>query len=197
MGDVINCTRFLCRADDLVALPEEPVEIPKIPLISLAYRVGTLLDIYGEKTNEQHVMNALRQTIRQWREQGIPVDFCEFASYPRLDVFPARYVIFLELIEDQGHKLDTQQIQVLKNTINTEVEEQLCKANQNYKDNRSSTKLGPLDSILVRNGTFSTFLRKFLWTDRASPLQIKPQRRLRNEEHIRFFYDNQIDTSSF
>ncbi|CAF1283163.1 unnamed protein product [Rotaria sordida] len=127
MGDVINCTRFLCRADDLVALPEEPVEIPRVPLISLAYRVGTLLDIFGEKTNEQHVMNAIQQTIRQWREQGIPVDFCEFASYPRLDVFPAKYVIFLELISDQGHKIDTQQFQVLKNTVDAEVEEQLCK----------------------------------------------------------------------
>ncbi|CAF1268649.1 unnamed protein product [Rotaria sordida] len=127
MGDVIICTRFLCRADDLVALPEEPVEIPRVPLISLAYRVGTLLDIFGEKTNEQHVMNAIQQTIRQWREQGIPVDFCEFASYPRLDVFPAKYVIFLELIADQGHKIDTQQFQVLKNTIDAEVEEQLCK----------------------------------------------------------------------
>jgi len=59
MGDVINCTRFLCRADDLVPSPTEPVEIPQIPLISRAYRVGSLLDVFGEKTTEQDVINAL------------------------------------------------------------------------------------------------------------------------------------------
>ncbi|CAF5024159.1 unnamed protein product, partial [Rotaria sp. Silwood1] len=148
MGDVINCTRFLCRADDLVALPEKPVEIPRIPLISLAYRVGTLLDIFGEKTSEQHVMHALQQTVHQWREQGIPVDFCEFASYPRLDVFPARYVIFLELIEDEGHKIDAQQFQILKNTVNAEVDQQLRQANQIYNFMRIAKKADPLDSIL-------------------------------------------------
>jgi hypothetical protein len=60
MGDIINCTRFLTRTDDLVPLPPEPAEIPRIPLISIAYRVGSLLDIYGEKTNERDVMNALK-----------------------------------------------------------------------------------------------------------------------------------------
>ncbi|CAF1560253.1 unnamed protein product, partial [Adineta steineri] len=59
MGDMISCTGFLSRADDLVPLPSEPEEIPRIPLISIAYRVGSLLDVYGEKTSEQHVMNAL------------------------------------------------------------------------------------------------------------------------------------------
>jgi hypothetical protein len=60
MGDIINCTRSFTRADDLVPLPPEPAEIPLIPLISIAYRVGNLLDIYGEKTNERDVMNALK-----------------------------------------------------------------------------------------------------------------------------------------
>ncbi|CAF3703469.1 unnamed protein product [Rotaria sp. Silwood1] len=170
IGDVINCTRFLCRADDLVPLPAEPLEIPRIPLISLAYRVGTLLNVHGEKTNEQHVMNALQQTIRQWREQGIPTDFCNFTSYPRLDVFPAKYVIFLELIEDQGRNIDAQQFQVLKNTVNAEVEEQLCKANQHYKNNRSSTKLGPLDCILVRNRDRSKTLREKFNVERIPTL---------------------------
>ncbi|CAF1475782.1 unnamed protein product, partial [Rotaria sordida] len=156
---MVNCTRFLCQADDLVRLPQEPVEIPRIPVISVAYRVGNLLDVYGEKTNEQHVMNALLQTMRQWKEQGIHVDLDEFTSYPRLDVFPPRYVIFMELIEKQGHKLDVQQLRFLQSTISSDVEQQLCKANQEYAATRRGTKLGALDCILVRSGTFSTFLK--------------------------------------
>ncbi|CAF1321277.1 unnamed protein product, partial [Rotaria sordida] len=159
LGDMVNCTRFLCQADDLVRLPQEPVEIPRIPVISVAYRVGNLLDVYGEKTNEQHVMNALLQTMRQWKEQGIHVDLDEFTSYPRLDVFPPRYVIFMELIEKQGHKLDAQQLRFLQSTISSDVEQQLCKANQEYAATRRGTKLGALDCILVRSGTFSTFLK--------------------------------------
>ncbi|CAF0890364.1 unnamed protein product [Rotaria sordida] len=195
MGDVINCTRFLCRADDLVPLPAAPAEIPRIPLISLAYRVGTLLDIHGEKISEQDVINALQQTICQWREQGILVDLCDFTSYPRLDVSPAKYVIFLELTNDHGYKIGAEQFEILKNTVNAEVEQQLCKASQKYQHSRSLTRLGPLNAILVRSGTFSAFMSKFLQTDRVSPVQVKPHRKLRNEDHIRFFYDSQIDTS--
>jgi hypothetical protein len=196
MGDMINCTRFLCRADDLVPLPIEPVEIPRIPLVSLAYRVGTLLDAFGEKTSEQHVMNALQQTVQHWRKQEISVDICDFTSYPKLDVFPPKYVIFLELTEDEERKINDQQLRFLQSTVSSEVEQQLGKANQYYKDYRSASKLDPVACILVRSGTFSTFLRKVLLTDRVSPLQLKPHRLLKNEHHIQFFYDNQIGTSS-
>ena len=196
MGDMINCTRFLCRSDDLVPLPEKPMKIPRIPLVSLAYRVGNLLDVYSEKTNEQHVMHALLNTIHQWKEQGIHVNMCDFTSYPRLDVFPPRYVIFLELIEDREHKIDADQLRVIQNTANSEVERQLCKENQYYEVTRRATKLGPLDCILLRSGTFSTFLEKFLYVSRPSPLQTKTHRLLRNEQHIRFFQDSQLDISS-
>ncbi|CAF1519674.1 unnamed protein product [Rotaria magnacalcarata] len=195
MGDVVNCTRFLCRTDDLVPLPTEPVEIPRVPLVSLAYRAGSLLDAFGEKTNEIHLMNALQQTIHQWKNQGIPVDFCDFTSYPKLDVFPMKYVIFLELSEDQECKIDARQLQILKTTANEEVDRQLGKANEVYQKVRQFNILDPLDCILVRSGTFSIFLRKFLWTNRSSPVQIKPHRLLKNEEHIRYFYDHKIDTS--
>ncbi|CAF5018972.1 unnamed protein product, partial [Rotaria sp. Silwood1] len=196
LGDVINCTRFVSRADDLVPLPFEPVDIPRIPLISIAYRVGSLLDIFGEKTSEQHVMNALKQTIGEWKEQRISVDMCDFTTYPKLDMFPPQYVIFLELIDEQGCKIDDQQLRVLQKMADYEVERQLCKANERYDYNRNVKKLSPLTCILVRSGTFSTFLQKELLTGRVNLIQIKPYRLLKNEHHVQFFYDNKIDTSS-
>ncbi|CAF0948767.1 unnamed protein product [Rotaria sordida] len=196
MGDVINCTRFASRADDLVPLPSKPVDIPRIPLISIAYRVGSLLNVYGEKTNEQHVMNALQQTIQEWREQGMSVDLCDFTSYLKLDMFPPQYVIFLELIGEQGCNIDDEQLQVLQKLANSEVERQLCKANERYDAGRNGKKLGPLTCTLVRSGTFSTFLRKKLLTGHLDLTQVKPPRLLKNEHHIQFFYDNRIDTSS-
>ncbi|CAF5221847.1 unnamed protein product, partial [Rotaria magnacalcarata] len=87
------------------------------------------------------------------------------------------------------------QLQILKTTANEEVDRQLGKANEVYQKVRQFNILDPLDCILVRSGTFSIFLRKFLWTNRSSPVQIKPHRLLKNEEHIRYFYDHKIDTS--
>ncbi|CAF5022541.1 unnamed protein product, partial [Rotaria sp. Silwood1] len=104
MGDVVTCTGFFCRSDDLVPLPIDHEEVPRIPLFSIAYRIGSLLDAFGEKTSEQHLMDALQRTSQQWKEQGIPLDIYDFTSYPKLDVFPSHYVLFFELIEEQNSK---------------------------------------------------------------------------------------------
>jgi hypothetical protein len=193
MGDVINCTRFLCRADDLVPLPVEPAENPRIPLISIAYRVGNLLNVIGEKTSEQRLMAALERAADQWRHQGIPVHICDFTAFPKLDVFPAQYVVFVELIGEKGRQVGSEQLQFIPNNVDSEVDRQLCITNLEYRDCRRDGELGQVACVLVRNGTFSIFLHKKLVTDRVSAVQIKPHRLLKNEEHIQFFYDNQID----
>ncbi|CAF1383476.1 unnamed protein product, partial [Adineta ricciae] len=194
MGDVINCTRFLSRSDDLIPLPLEFEVIPRIPLISVAYRIGSLLDVFGEKTTEEHVLHALTETVHQWKNQRLSVDLCDFTTYPRLDVFPPRYVIFLELSDE--HSIGDEQLEMLKKNVNKDVEKQLCQANDGYQRTRNVNKLASLNCIFVHNGTFSTFRNKKLITDQLTPLQIKPHRLLKNEEHIEFFYQNQMKTSS-
>ena len=74
MGDIIQCTRFLSRTDNLLQLPSEMAEIPRMPLFSIVYRVGTLLNVTGEKTTEEHVLFSLQQTIHEWKQQGINVE---------------------------------------------------------------------------------------------------------------------------
>ncbi|CAF1022698.1 unnamed protein product [Adineta steineri] len=193
LGDIIKCTRFLSRSDDLVSLPSEPIEIPRIPLISMAYRVGSLLDVFGEKTSEQHVLSALQLTIGQWKHQGIPVDIINYTTYAKLDASPAYYVIFLELIESGKSEVYHAQPQVDQNMADLEVDRQLCMVTEKYKDYRAVGKLGPLSCVLVRSGIFDTFLNEILVTDRVSHVQIKPPRLLHNKQHIQFFYDNQIN----
>ncbi|CAF4120575.1 unnamed protein product [Adineta steineri] len=193
LGDIVNCTRFLSRSDDLVSLPSEPKEIPRIPLISMAYRIGSLLDVFGEKTSEQHVLSALQLTIGQWKHQGIPVDIINYTTYAKLDASPAYYVIFLELIRHEKNEVHHDQLQVDQNMADLEVDRQLCMVTEKYKDYRAVGKLGPLSCVLVRSGTFDTFLNEILVTDRVSHVQIKPPRLLHNKQHIQFFYDNQIN----
>ena len=193
MGDVINCTRFLSRTNDLVPLPEEPVDIPRIPVISLAYRVGNVLGIFGEKITEQHLMNALQQTISGWREQGVLVELIDFTACTKLDAFPPKFVIFVELFEEEEYNMKTQQLRLLQNTAGAAVDQELRKTNQGYMNGRSAATLDSLHCIFVRVGTFSTFTIKFLMNDCTSPIQIKPHRILKSNDHTRFFYDNQID----
>ncbi|CAF5153217.1 unnamed protein product [Rotaria sp. Silwood1] len=129
--------------------------------------------------------------------RGISVDLCDFTTYSKLDVFPPQYVIFLELVGgEQGCKIDDQQLRVLQKMADSEIDQQLCKANERYDGHRNGKKLSPLTCILVRSGTFSTFLRKELLTGHVDLTQIKPRRLLKNEHHIQFFYDNKFDASS-
>ncbi|CAF3645735.1 unnamed protein product [Rotaria sp. Silwood1] len=196
IGDVDTCTRFLSEADDAVLLAFKKTEIPRIPLISIAYRTGNLLSISGENTTEQHVMITLRQTVQKWKQHGIYVDINDFILYPKLDAFPARYVMFLELVHENSqhdNKVINQQQKILQNNeIMSEIEQQLCEANHIYKDHRDGDKLDPITCILVRTGTFSIFLNKILVNTHVSIVQIVPHRVLKNEEHIQFFYDSRI-----
>jgi hypothetical protein len=193
---VLYCTRFLSRADDLVPLPAEPVEIPRIPLISMAYRIGSLLNVNGEKTTEEHLLYALQQTIQDWKEQGITVDLCDFTSFPKLDAFPVHYVIFFELIDKEEHNINDQKHQIMQNSVNSKVEQHLCKANNFYYIMRDAGRFGPVVCFLVRSTTFATFREKIFVTEGVGPLQVKPHRLLKDDDHIQFFYDNRIDIYS-
>ena len=196
MGDIINCTRFLTRAEDLVPLPAEPKEIPRIPLLSIAYRIGNLLDVFGEKTTEHHLAEALQQTVHVWRAQGILVNIGDFTCYAKIDASAPRYVIFLELIDDHRYKIGDQQLRHLQSIVDNAVEQNLANINFIYDRCRAGDYLDSLQCFFVRNGTFSTFIHEILLTDLASPLQIKPHRLLKHEQHIQFFHDHQLYTSS-
>lgn len=149
MGDVVLCTRYLSWEKDFLPLPAEPTEIPRIPLISMAYRIGSLLNVFGEKTTEEHLLHALKQTIHDLKEKGIYVELCDFTSFPKLDAFPIHYVIFYELMDDEEHKINDQERQIIQNTLDSEAEQHHSKVNSLYYEMRAARKLDPVECILV------------------------------------------------
>ncbi|CAF1470086.1 unnamed protein product, partial [Adineta ricciae] len=183
MGDIIECTRFLTRADDLVPLPSELHQIPRIPLISVAYRMGNLLDIIGEKTTEQNLIDTIAKTVDEWRQQGIIADIIDFTSYPKLDAFPPCYIFFFELGDDQLYE-------TLQLTVDKLVDQYLRQFNFVYDRARDATYIACAKCNFVRNGTFSTFIHEKLLTAHASPIQVKPHRLLKTEQHIQYFHAN-------
>ena len=195
MGDVVHCTRFVSRANDLLPLPSEPAEIPRIPLVSMAYRIGSLLNVNGGKTTEEHVLYALQQTINDWKEHEITVELCDFTSFPKLDAFPVHYVIFAELIGVEEDKMSGRNRQLMRNSVNSTLERHLRQANNFYHIMRDAGRFGPAVCVLVRNGTFSTFRKRLFVTDGIGPLQVKPHRLLKDDNHIQFFFENQMNMS--
>jgi len=197
MGDVIHCTRFLCRDDDdLVPLPSQPSEIPRIPLISMAYRIGSLLNVIGEKTTEEHVLYALQTTIFHWKQFGINFQLADFASFTKLDAFPVHYVIFFELLGEYEQIIADRSNEITQRNIDLQTEEHLRQANDFYDIMRDAGRLGPVSCILVRHGTFSIFHEKIFSTAGVGPLQVKGHRLLRQTDHIQYFYDNKLHLSS-
>ncbi|CAF5081394.1 unnamed protein product, partial [Rotaria sp. Silwood1] len=77
LGDVVTCTRLLSQDNDTVPIPSEQIKLTRIPLISVAYRAGNLLNVGGENTTEQHLLDTLRQTVQIWKQQSIDVDICD------------------------------------------------------------------------------------------------------------------------
>jgi len=193
MGDIIQCTRFLSRTDNLLQLPSEMAEIPRIPLFSIVYRVGNLLNVTGEKTTEEHVLFSLQQTIHEWKQQGISVELYDFTSFPKLDAFPVHYVIFFELTTKSDDSIDTQLKKIRQSDIDLIVDRYLCKANNSYNLSRNAGKFGPAISILLRSGTFSKFQQKTTRGVGENSLQFKTRRLLKDNDHIEFFYKNKLE----
>lgn len=162
----------------------------------MSYRIGSLLNVNGEKTTEEHLLYSLQQTINNWKEQEITVELCDFTAFPKLDAFPVHYVIFIELANVDEHKTTDQKCQLMQKSVNSDVERHLRKANNFYHIMRDAGRFGPVVCILVHSGTFATFREKIFIIDGVGPLQVKPHRLLKDDNHIQFFYDNQLETSS-
>lgn len=182
MGDIIRCTRFLDRTENVVPIPSELSIVHRFPLISISYRIGTLLNVFGEKTSEQHIFTAIQQTIKHLKT----LDLIDFTSYAKLNVFPVQYVVFIELNDENFFDEEFSQ----------QMENELCRSNENYQHTRQGKKLDHLVCVLVRRGTFSNFLHQILLNERSSPIQIKPHRLLRKDEHIRYFYSQDLHSTN-
>lgn len=166
---------------ELIPLPGDVEKVPPVPLISVAYCVGSLLDVFEEKTSEQHVMNAIQETIHGWNQEEIPVHMTDFTSYVKLNVLPPHYVIFVEInFNSKEIKDERAHLEQLQLNASELLEHQLCQTNHKYEESRRAGKLGPLSCILVQQGTFSTFFYQNLLTQRVSSSQIKPHRLLTN-----------------
>ena len=146
-----------------------------VPRIQISYRTGSILDAYGEKTTEIHVVSALQLACEEWNNMNgtSHFSFCEFTCFLQLNESPVRYYIFVEMdFLIQPMNLDV-------------IDAQLRKINGFYDHCRAQNKIGPLKIFIVKSAAFAEF-KNLLILEGAAPLQVKIPRLISKPEHVEF-----------
>jgi hypothetical protein len=148
------------------------------PVFIFDHRVGTVLDIVGEKTTEQHTRQVVQGMARELLGSAAAVSnytvTCDTADNPY------RYCVYLEL--SAGLSLPKEDAEKLAN----EFDRQLQLVNSSYRTlARSNGRLGAAKLKLVSSGTFGE-LEDFRYVKNpgSSRNQIKAPRALRDLEQI-------------
>ncbi|WP_437807803.1 GH3 auxin-responsive promoter family protein [Sorangium sp. So ce1078] len=144
MGDVIEVARHHRRA----------------PVVAFVYRRGSLLNIAGEKTSEHAIHRALDQALSKEA-----LGLVDFSTMEDAESSPKRYVVFVELTEDNRP--------ASVERLAARLDEALCEANPYYATLRGH--FGPLSLHVVQPGTFRE-LRALMIRRGASPSQAKVPR---------------------
>jgi len=144
-----------------------------IPLFRIAYRTGSILDAYGEKTTEEHVENALIRTA-----EAFGCKLTNFTTYLEIDASPVRYMIFPEF---SGELTAEQQA-----SLDKEVDKHLCDVHQFYAQCRDQDKLANVVCKLVTAEKFTGFT-DLLIKNGAAGLQAKVPHLLKKKSYLDYF----------
>jgi hypothetical protein len=158
IGDVVKVVGFY--SDDSSASSNAYVAKAGrgAPLIEFGYRLGQLLNVRGEKTSEQAMLEALHASVSAWHERDVGaaglVDYCcvdpaiplaSFLAEPHrlppddsAEERAPRYDLFVELEEMEDKRVDeawwTQRAEI--------VDEELCRSNPVYRSFRVKNGIG-------------------------------------------------------
>lgn len=136
----------------------------KTPLVAFKYRRGQLLNVAGEKTLEQAVVQGL---LKATQVVGVPL--LDFSTRPDIVVSPGRYRIYLELPD--GVTARTLEALTLA------VDQALGEGNPRYRVARNDGRLSLPRVDVVTPGTFQA-VRTLLVSRGASQTQVKVPRLL-------------------
>ncbi|MBX2802043.1 MAG: GH3 auxin-responsive promoter family protein [Myxococcales bacterium] len=151
------------------------------PIIEFLYRRGTQFDVTGEKTNEEHVANALTQL----RERHAAMVLEDYTTTADPAASPPRYVVYLEL-DSTSDPIDADTLQQWA----VDFDACLCRANPMVVEYREGGFLGQPRLAVVASGTFARLADLALEGERSpSRAQIKTPRRVDGEAQLALLED--------
>ncbi|MEG1752726.1 MAG: GH3 auxin-responsive promoter family protein [Christensenella sp.] len=151
----------------------------KCPLIKFVYRLSQSINLAGEKTNDEALGWAVKETAKACGFEPV-----EYSAYADTDTFPAKYVIFIEGEQFKQGK-DRQKIRDV-------MEEKMAIANPSYGKKVAEKILAPLKIHLLQSESFALY-RDLMIMRGISGNQLKPVRLIDTIVRQKFFF-SLIDT---
>jgi hypothetical protein len=140
------------------------------PEVEFLYRNNQVLNMAAEKTNEDHLSNTIRNTMRK-----LNLNLLDYTTIPDNLITPGRYIFYFEFKDN----IPNYKIHLLEQTLDTE----LKKSNLAYDRARNNKRLGRVKVILLKQNTFN-FVKKYLFNEGISKNQIKIPRVIINNKNI-------------
>lgn len=140
------------------------------PEIEFLFRKNQVLNMVSEKTNEEQLTSAIRNTMNE-----LNLSLVDYTTMPDNSVTPGRYVFYCEFKE----KLFNEKIGLLEKQLDKE----LRKSNLAYDRARNNKKLGNIKIIVLKKGAFKA-IKESLLKKGVSKNQIKIPRVVINNKNI-------------
>lgn len=152
------------------------------PLIRFLYRKNQMVDMAGEKTNDDAMNTAISIFCKK---SGF--DLVEYSLYADYNHEPGRYIVFVEGENFRGEKNICSMARML--------DEELSLANPSYGDKLKRKILSPLKLYFLREDSFGVY-RQLMIAKGAAVTQLKPVRVIDNPFREKFFF-SMIDETPF
>lgn len=140
------------------------------PEVEFLYRKNQVLNMVSEKTNEEHLTNAIRNTVRQ-----LNLNLADYTTMPDNSTTPGRYIFYFEL----KNNIYNYKVELLEKTLDREIRN----SNLAYDRARNNKKLGRVQVILLKSNTFN-LVKESLLNKGISKNQIKIPRVAINNKNI-------------
>lgn len=140
------------------------------PEIEFLFRKNQVLNMVSEKTNEEHLTNAIRSCMNNFN-----LSLVDYTTKPDNSITPGRYVFYCEFKD----KLFYEKVKSLEKQLDKE----LRKSNLAYDRARNNRKLDDIKIIVLKSGTFK-IIKESLLQKGVSKNQIKIPRVIINNENI-------------
>ncbi len=154
MGDVIQVVGFYNNC----------------PEVEFLYRKNQVLNMVSEKTNEEHLTNSIKSTIKK-----LNLNLVDYTTMPDNSITPGRYAFYFEF----KNSIYNYKIKLLEETLDKEIRS----SNLAYDRARNNKNLSMVKVILLQPNTFNT-IKESLYKKGISKNQIKIPRVISNNRSI-------------
>lgn len=140
------------------------------PEVEFLCRKNQLLNMVSEKTNEDHITNSIKRTMKY-----LNLNLVDYTTLPDNSITPGRYIFYCEFKND----IPISTVRLLEEKLDKEIRS----SNLAYDRARNTKRLGNVKVILLEPKTFN-LIKQYLFNKGISKNQIKIPRVINNNRSL-------------